>query len=189
MLIGIMDIPSCPRWYVTTILIVIGYVGVWFVSGDLQVWQTQGAILVLGYLFLWCTSGDLVNAVLNWAEHKRDEEAEDGTVNGEECDDRNPTNGTEDDTDVNERDRDVGVIVGKAENILLPTFILAEAYTALALIFAAKGLVRKDDMDNDTLYYLGASMTNITYSIVVGVLIRVALLALEAGELCFLSAP
>jgi len=42
--------------------------------------------------------------------------------------------------------RDTGFVVGKCENILLLTFMILEAYTALALVFAAKAIVRREDM-------------------------------------------
>lgn len=87
---------------------------------------------------------------------------------------------------VSGKDRDVGTIVGKAENVLLPTFILAEAYTALSVIFAAKGLVRREDIRKDTLYYLGCTMTNVTYSVAVGFAVRLSLEALGVGQIAFL---
>ena len=107
--------------------------------------------------------------------------AEGGTTGDPGADDEERPAGGQDPPDdgdaVTEADRDVGTIVGKAENLLLPTFILAEAYTALSVIFAAKGLVRREDIQKNTLYYLAGTMTNFTYSIVVGVVLRIALAA------------
>ena len=40
---------------------------------------------------------------------------------------------------------DIGALIGKCENILTITFVLAGAETGLALIFAAKSLVRRED--------------------------------------------
>lgn len=90
---------------------------------------------------------------------------------------------------VTQQDRDVGVIVGKSENVLLLTFILAEAYTALAVIFAAKGLVRREDIEKNTLYYLAGTLTNVTYSVAVGVAVRVTLVAFGVGGIAFLKTP
>jgi len=52
---------------------------------------------------------------------------------------------------------------------------LLNAYTALALIFAAKTVVRKEDIKNNTLYYLAGTMVNVTYSILFSVILKVAL--------------
>lgn len=63
--------------------------------------------------------------------------------------------------------RDTGFVIGKAENALVYVLILAGAYTALALIFAAKSLVRREDITSgDTTYYLAGTMVNFTYSVV-----------------------
>ena len=64
--------------------------------------------------------------------------------------------------------RDTGVVVGKCENLLILTFMLLGAYTALALIFAAKAVVRREDMSKNSLYFLAGTMINVTYSIMVG---------------------
>jgi len=79
-----------------------------------------------------------------------------------------------------ERERDVGAIVGKAENVLTLTLILVGAYTALAVVFAAKNVVRKDDIEKNSLYYLAGTLVNFTYfnftySVTVGVLVVVLL--------------
>ena len=76
-----------------------------------------------------------------------------------------------DDTEPTERERDVGAIVGKCENLLTLTFILLAAYTALAVIFAAKGIIRKDDIEKNSLFYLAGTLVNFTYSVLVGGLV------------------
>lgn len=70
---------------------------------------------------------------------------------------------------------DTGWIVGKCENLLILTFMLLDAYTALALIFAAKTIVRKEDMSKNTLFYLAGTMINVTYSIIIGFGIKILL--------------
>lgn len=63
--------------------------------------------------------------------------------------------------------KDTGFVIGKAENVLVYVLILAGAYTALALIFAAKSLVRREDITSgDTTYYLAGTMVNVTYFVV-----------------------
>ena len=73
------------------------------------------------------------------------------------------------------RERDIGVLVGKCENILTLTFVLAGAFTALAVVFAAKGIVRRDDIEKNSLFYLAGTLVNLTYSVLVGVAVTVAL--------------
>lgn len=81
-------------------------------------------------------------------------------------------------TEPSERERDIGSIVGKTENVLVLTFMLLGAYTALAIVFAAKSIVRREDMKNNSLFYLAGTLVNFTYSIVVGLLVRIALAAI-----------
>lgn len=69
--------------------------------------------------------------------------------------------------------RDTGFIIGKCENLLILTFMILEAYTALALIFAAKTIVRKEDLNKNSLFFLAGTMVNVTYSITIGFLVRI----------------
>lgn len=71
---------------------------------------------------------------------------------------------------------DVGAIIGKCENIITITFIMAEQYTGLALIFTAKSLVRKDDIKDNARYYLGGTLVNFTFSVIMGFIIKSLLL-------------
>lgn len=65
--------------------------------------------------------------------------------------------------------RDTGTVIGKLENVLVLTLIFAGAYTALAVLFAAKSLVRIEDTDTeDSTYYLTGTLANFTWSTVVG---------------------
>ena len=67
---------------------------------------------------------------------------------------------------------DTGFVVGKCENLLILTFMLLGAYTALALIFAAKTIVRSEDMRKNSLYFLSGTMINVTYSVIIGLIIK-----------------
>lgn len=61
---------------------------------------------------------------------------------------------------------DTGRAVGKVENVLVLTLALLGAYTALAVVFAAKSIVRwQDTASEDTTYYLTGSIANVTYSL------------------------
>jgi len=78
--------------------------------------------------------------------------------------------------EIDDDEKDTGTAIGKVENVLILTLMLLQAYTALGVIFAAKSIVRADDIDTgDTSYYLTGTITNFTYSIVVGVLLHIAL--------------
>jgi len=46
------------------------------------------------------------------------------------------------------------------------------AYTALSVIFAAKTIVRRDDMAKNSLFFLAGTMVNVTYSVVFGLIIK-----------------
>lgn len=72
---------------------------------------------------------------------------------------------------------DLGAIVGKCENLLTITLILANALTGLALIFMAKSIIRSEGFKKDPKYYLGGTMVNFTYSFLMGFSIRILLSA------------
>ncbi len=74
--------------------------------------------------------------------------------------------------DPDESQIDTGRAIGKVENVLVLTFALLGAYTALTVAFAAKSIVRYQDVTSgDTTYYLTGSITNVTYSLVYGVFV------------------
>jgi len=63
-------------------------------------------------------------------------------------------------------------IVGKCENLLVVIFIFANSYTALAVIFAAEGLVSLQSDDDDyPFHHLAGTMVNFTYSILFALLL------------------
>ena len=69
----------------------------------------------------------------------------------------------------------LGAVIGKCENFLTVTFILADAITALALIFTAKSIVRGEDMRKNPQYYLVGTVVNFSYSVLLGFLVRIVL--------------
>ena len=79
------------------------------------------ALLVVGYFVLLGTSGILVNYILSKISEKPISQK------------------------IDKDTRDTGLVVGKCENLLILTFMLLDAYTALTLIFAAKAVVRRED--------------------------------------------
>ncbi len=69
---------------------------------------------------------------------------------------------------------EIGAIIGKCENIIVITFVLAGAYTGLALIFTAKSIVRSDDIKRDPRYFLGGTLVNFVFSVLIGFAARIA---------------
>ena len=67
---------------------------------------------------------------------------------------------------------DSGAVIGKCENILALTFILAGDTTALGLLFAAKSLVRGEDIKKDPTYFLGGFLINVVWSVLMGYVLR-----------------
>lgn len=73
----------------------------------------------------------------------------------------------ESDSDV---EKDTGWLIGRLENIIVLTMVIAGQYTALSIIFAAKSWVRVEDTASEnTTYYLAGTLVNFTYSIVFGI--------------------
>ena len=119
----------------------------------------QGAIVVAGYVLTVATSGLIVRHFV----------AETKPIPSE----------AQNDKDSAKRSYDAGTIIGKCENLLTITLILANAVTGLALIFAAKSIVRSEDIKKEPKYYLGGTLVNLTYSVLMGFLIRTLLNAVS----------
>lgn len=111
-------------------------------------------ILVGGYLILPGTSGIVVNYILS-------------KISKEPISQK-----------IGKEVRDTGFVIGKCENLLILTFMLLDAYTALAVIFAAKAIVRKEDMSKNTLFFLAGTMINVTYSIIIGLVIKILIVSI-----------
>jgi hypothetical protein len=101
-----------------------------------------------GCLLLLLTSGLVVNGVLSAISRKPMQDL------------------------VEKNKRDTGFVVGKCENILIFVFMLASAYTALGLVFTAKTVVRLEDARREPLFYLAGTMVNVTYSVLVALLVK-----------------
>ena len=107
------------------------------------------AILLVGYFVLAGTSGKLLNYIL-------------GNFSASPVSQK-----------LSKEVLDTGFIIGKCENILILTFMFLDAYTALALIFAAKTIVRREDMSKNSLFFLAGTMINVTYSIIIGLVVKI----------------
>lgn len=109
----------------------------------------DGLILLGSYLILLGTSGILVNYIIS-------------RISPEPLTKK-----------ISKEIRDTGFVIGKCENLLILTFMILEAYTALALVFAAKAIVRREDMSKNTLFFLAGTMINVTYSIMIGLILKI----------------
>ncbi len=67
-----------------------------------------------------------------------------------------------------------GFLIGIFERILIFTFVLANQYAAISIIFAAKSIARFNELNerNFAEYYLLGTFTSITFAIVVGVVFK-----------------
>ena len=108
-------------------------------------------IYLSGYLILLLTSGIVVKNILKMISQ------EDIIAN------------------VEKKKRDAGFIIGKCENILLLTFVLVNQYTALAIIFTAKGIIRKEDIEKNSLFFLAGTLINVSYSVSIGLIVKIIL--------------
>lgn len=74
---------------------------------------------------------------------------------------------------------DAHSIIGKCENLITLTFLIAGDLTGLALIFAAKSIVRAKEENQS--YYLGGTLVNLVWSIAMGMLLRLAVVGPLSG--------
>lgn len=72
-----------------------------------------------------------------------------------------------------------GTVIGKCENVITVTLVLGGQATGLAVIFAAKSLVRMEEIKKDPAYYLGGTLVNFSWGLLVASMARVAILGVE----------
>ena len=86
--------------------------------------------------------------------------------------------------EVNDESERVGVVIGKLENVLVLAIVMVEAYTALALIFAAKNIVRIEKNDEKSInYYILGTLANFTWSLVMAMLAKFVIIYLNPSWL------
>lgn len=67
-----------------------------------------------------------------------------------------------------EEEKNPGRVIGKLEDFLIVTFIILEAYTALAIVFGAKSVVRAELGRPRASYYILGTLANFTWALTVG---------------------
>lgn len=69
-------------------------------------------------------------------------------------------------------------VIGKCENLITVTLVLVGQETGLALIFAAKSLVRREEIHDNPGFYLGGTLVNLVWGLIIA---SVAQALLTAG--------
>ena len=115
--------------------------------------------VTIAYVVLVATSGYLVSFVLKKISNKGLEELAEQGVEEKEAKKKTIYN--------------VGNVIGKCENILVLTFMLLDAYTAIALVFTAKTIIRKEDIEKNSVYFLAGTLVNVCYSVFMGFITKV----------------
>ena len=65
-----------------------------------------------------------------------------------------------------------GLIIGKCENIIIYLLTMTGSYTALAIIFTAKSIIRKEDIEKNSMFFLAGTMINVTYSLLISIILN-----------------
>jgi len=116
---------------------------------------SQLLILLAGYSFAFVTSGWVFRIVLKTVDSSKKEDS------GEDARARSKSKGV-----------DLGTVIGKCENFLAITLIAAGEVIGLALLFTAKSILRAEDVKNDPVYFLGGTLVNLCYSVLIGFVVR-----------------
>lgn len=115
-------------------------------------------VIAVAFVLLLTTSGKAVRLVLKSVTQKKLEEI-----------------AAEDKPAEIEKRLDIGEIIGKCENILILAFVVLEAYTAIAIVITAKTMVRKEEIEKNSMYFLAGTLINVTYSVLIGFILKLVL--------------
>lgn len=118
----------------------------------------QYIIIAAAFTWLLFTSSLVIRMVLKKVAHKNLEEIA----------------GDDKPVEINAR-IEIGNIIGKCENILILTFLILEAYTAIALVITAKTIVRKEEIEKNSMYFLAGTLINVSYSVLIGFVLKLLL--------------
>ena len=119
-------------------------------------------LAVTGALLLLFTSGKVVRKVMNIIYKKNLADLASGAA-------------TEPDPVEEKLARErisTGLIIGKCENLIIYLMVLTGSYTALAIIFTAKTILRKEDIAKNSMFFLAGTMINVTYSLLISLLVK-----------------
>jgi hypothetical protein len=119
-------------------------------------------IIIATYLICTVTSGYVIRIVLNATTHKSLEAVVEEDI--------------KETKEQQKRTIEIGAVIGKCENIIILTFVLLDAFTALALVVTAKTIVRKEDIEKNSMYFLAGTLINVAYSVLVGFALKLFLI-------------
>lgn len=125
------------------------------------VWWFRGLVIILAYMFTMVFSGKIVAYFVlppNVAAEKK------AAVRGPD-----------------EARFDSGVVIGKCENLIIVTLVLLDQVTGLAVIFAAKSIVRQEAVKTNPGYYLGGTLVNLVWSLMVALIVRLLIFGVSVG--------
>lgn len=130
-------------------------------------------LAVVGALFLLFTSGTVVRRVMNiiYKKNLADLASSDGRTAAVVQPDANEEKLAKDRIST-------GLIIGKCENLIIYLMVLTGSYTALAIIFTAKTIIRKEDIAKNSMFFLAGTMINVTYSLLSSILVKLLILNL-----------
>lgn len=114
----------------------------------------KGIVILLGYLITFLLTNFLIKKIVLKGSKKFDADG---------------------DGDIDETDEKIirdGYIIGKCENIIILSFVLAGEVTGLALIFAAKSLARQKDINDNAGFFLAGTMVNFTATLVLAFILK-----------------
>ncbi|HEX2535606.1 MAG TPA: hypothetical protein VHK69_17815 [Chitinophagaceae bacterium] len=120
---------------------------------------TYYALVIVAFALLLGTSGRVIEYILEKVSHRQLEEVA----------------GADTPEETTKRRLEIGAIIGKCENILILVFLILEAYTAIALVVTAKTIVRKEEIEKNSMYFLAGTMINVSYSVLVGFVLKLIL--------------
>jgi hypothetical protein len=126
---------------------------------------------VTGIIFLLSTSGWVIGKIMslifkkNLAEVASTDKAETAPALNEAV------------TEGIKNDRiSTGLIIGKCENIIIYLLTMTGSYTALAIIFTAKSIIRKEDIEKNSMFFLAGTMINVTYSLLISIIVKLLII-------------
>jgi len=118
----------------------------------------QYICIISGFLLLVFTSGKVVEWILEGVAHQSLEEV---AADGEPAETK--------------KRLAIGNVIGKCENIIILAFLILEAYTAIAIVVTAKTIVRKEEIEKNSMYFLAGTLVNVSYSVLVGFVLKMLL--------------
>lgn len=122
---------------------------------------TKILIVIIGYIFTWHLTSYLIKRIVGVKKEVSLFMPNDLSLLADK--NEQPT------TPINQNDKAVrdGYLIGKCENTIIFAMVLADAFTGLALVFAAKNLVRKEEIQQNSSFFLVGTMVNFTVTLVI----------------------